>query len=261
MKHHLAIGIAAATTIVVPAMSQRAYPQANRNDLPAVRAFLARFDPGEHYFPGVVATKNGVQVIRQPSPQYCTRNSAIDALAPFRRSPDLTDADKSAISMALESSKVCQPSFARLPGGGRLTSLRTVLGKGIRIVDYRLGSNAEREACTRTIHRPNPIFERQWTMSRAYSETVYVAYDVGFDGRVVNIRDFGPTKGYSRNVRSATSSDAINAVARTSFANPMLNGEQLYCINVIEKMTKFIDGEGLVTGSRSHTVMFEDPGF
>lgn len=268
MNQRYIIAVAMTALASAPLCAQRMYPQPSQQDLPAVRAFLATFDPANHHYPQEVATRRGVQGVRQPLWEQCARNPRIDAMAPFRRSSDLTETEKNIISMVLETSFICKSPFGaasnpfgRVPQGVSLTTLRSVLGKGIRVVDYRLASDDERSACTRQISRPLPRFESDWTFKNAYVETAYVAYDVGIGGRVVNVRELGPSKDYSRRINSFTGSSAMQAAAASSFQNPMLNGEQLYCINVGERMSKIGDGDGGVTGNRAYAVVFEDPGF
>ena len=266
--HCLSSAVFVVAVASLPASAQRMYPQPSQQDLPAVKAFLAKFDPAKHHFPAEVATSRGVQGVRQPSWERCARNPRIDAMAPFRRSPDLTQTERDIISMALETSMECSSPFGaasnpfgRVPQGVPLTSLRSVLGKGVRGVDYRLANEAERAACTKQVSRPLPRFEADWTFKNAYIETAYVAYDVGFGGRVVNVRELGPSKGYSRNINSFTVISAKQAAAASAFENPVLNGEQLYCINIGERISKIGDGNGGVTGNRAYTLVFEDPGF
>jgi hypothetical protein len=46
--------------------------------------------------------------------------------------------------------------------------------------------------------------------------------------------------------------EAREAAAASRFENPVLNGQQLYCINIGERMRRIYDGRGLVTGDRNY---------
>lgn len=250
--------LAIAAFVTLPLSPQRFYPQADPQALPKVRQFLARFDPGNYYFPGEVATRNGVQAVRQPPRESCSRNPEIDAMEPFTRSMDLTSAERGMISTALEGSLVCSPTFAgafnafgRVPSGPTLTSLRQILGRGVRVVDWRYANAEERQACTNEISRPSPRFHAVFTMERGFVQTVDVAYDVGINGVVANVRDRTAGNTFGNNISNAIT-EAQQAAKDSKFQNPSLNGQQLYCLNVEERMTKIYDGDGRVTGTRSY---------
>ena len=266
-SHIIGVALAIASVTITPLSAQRGRPQNNQWTLQSVRSFLAEFDPGNHHFPGEVATRNGVQGVRQPSLDYCTTDPAIDALKPFASSADLTTTEQRMITMAIEGSLVCSSPFAgasnpfgRVPRGVPLTSLREALGRAVRIVDWRLADDRERAACTKAVSRQPPRFERVWTFQNAFVQTVDVLYDVGIGGRVVNVRDLMPRGAAGSNLTS-TIAQAKTAAAVTTYENPFLDGAQLYCINVGERMQKMHDGNGRVTGRRDYNVRFRDQGF
>lgn len=231
-------------------------PQVTADEEARVRNFVARFDPAAFHYPREVSSGGRLRPVRQPPNHLCTTDPEIDRLVNYRNARFLSEQDRMVIGVALESSRTCRGTFSgasnpfgRVPQGQSLTSLRSVIGRGTQVVDYRLASPEQRAACTRAISRPLPRFVADYTYIRSYTVTAFVMYDIGTDGLAHNVAmlSLGPDR--QRNVPLNVSVGAREAAAASRFEPPMLNGKPLHCINVTERMSKVGDGDG---GFRSY---------
>jgi hypothetical protein len=134
--------------------------------------------------------------------------------------------------------------FGRVPQGIRLTTLRSVLGRKIAVVDYRLATPEQRTACTLVVQRPLARLDADYTFRYAYRDQIHVVYDVGTDGTAQNVSLIESYPGeWPKTVRDLDAA-ARTAAMQTRYQPPQFKGAPLYCINVTERFSKVGDGDG-----------------